>query len=385
MEINFYINSVSKAGAEIALINLVKKLYSKEMKINLFVRYKFQIEIFDAIKSLCSIDYVLDDKLYNQLKDVRKKKKNFIYKIKYNYLMFLERNLVVYKLKKRIKEESIILDFKLDLNKKINFFKNYIVIGWLHSSVNGRKKSSVIRFIKRIKKYNKIIAISDSLKEELESYRQIHNIRMIYNVLDKSEIIKKSVDYSKISNNEIKLINDRYVVVVGRLCQMKGLMGILEAYNNIKDELKYRLIFIGEGDLKNEMEGFISKNNLKDKVFLLGNKDNPYPWIKNASLLLSNSLHEGLSLVIIEAMMLDIPIISTDCPVGTREALDNGRYGQLIPVNSIDELTKALKDFNEDSKKYDNYVKLFSESLKRFDGNRVSEEIYNLIKEFKID
>jgi len=103
------------------------------------------------------------------------------------------------------------------------------------------------------------------------------------------------------------------------------------------------LWLVGEGEQRTALEKQIESLNLKDKVFLTGFQNNPYPYIKNANVFVCSSLTEGYSTVVTEALILECPVVTTDCS-GMKELLLNGKCG-IITENNEEALYKGIKLF----------------------------------------
>lgn len=133
-----------------------------------------------------------------------------------------------------------------------------------------------------------------------------------------------------------------YIVAVGRLVEVKGFDKLIRAFTKIKknslEELK--LVIVGDGPLKFLLNELISSLGMKDHIFLLGKKENPYPYIKSSLCLVSSSVSEGQPLSIGEAIILGIPVIATNCE-GNAGMLAHCRYGYLCE-NSENGLVTAL-------------------------------------------
>lgn len=89
---------------------------------------------------------------------------------------------------------------------------------------------------------------------------------------------------------------------------------------------------------------------MQKDIVLLGQKENPYIWMKNAELLVHSSKFEGFGMVLIEAMALGRAVVSTDCPVGPREILEEGKAGALSNLEDAEGLSGEIINLLEDEK-----------------------------------
>jgi glycosyltransferase involved in cell wall biosynthesis len=144
-------------------------------------------------------------------------------------------------------------------------------------------------------------------------------------------------------------------VAVGRLDFQKNYELMFDAFQSflIKQHVTedYRLLIIGDGPLKDQLIKSVIKRKLDRQVKFMGFLSNPFPYIKNADALIMTSRWEGLPTVIIEALTLGTQVISTDCPTGPRELLQNGEYGHLCRVNDIDCLSENISKIYKGEKK----------------------------------
>jgi glycosyltransferase involved in cell wall biosynthesis len=109
---------------------------------------------------------------------------------------------------------------------------------------------------------------------------------------------------------------------VGRLNRQKGQWFLIRSFRKVVNQHENaRLFILGDGTLKNELKDLINELNLNEKVFLLGVQENVFPFLKNSNCFIFSSLWEGLPIVLIEALSMNLPIISTDCKTGPREIL----------------------------------------------------------------
>ena len=109
------------------------------------------------------------------------------------------------------------------------------------------------------------------------------------------------------------------------------------------------MLIIGEGEEKKNLQKQIESLNMSDRIFLLGYSKNTYTYMKNASLFILTSLWEEVGFVIVEAAINNLFVVSSDCPNGPKEFLNNGKAGILFKTNIKDELKNKLINFNENN------------------------------------
>ena len=106
--------------------------------------------------------------------------------------------------------------------------------------------------------------------------------------------------------------------------------------------LEEKLVIVGDGPHKNSLETLVKDLNVEKEVIFLGKRSNPYIWIKNSKLFILSSKYEGFPTVLIEALVLNIPTVSSNCLTGPKEILENGKYGKLFEVSNELELERVI-------------------------------------------
>ena len=141
---------------------------------------------------------------------------------------------------------------------------------------------------------------------------------------------------------------------------------LLRAINILKDKKNLDIVLIGDGKKKNYLIEYGKKIGINNNLYIYNFQKNPFPYLLNSDLKILTSNFEGLPNVLIEAMALNIPIISTNSPTGPREILLNGKAGFLIKKNDHVSLSKKIKLFLENPQVFKKKKLYYKDSLKRF-------------------
>lgn len=132
------------------------------------------------------------------------------------------------------------------------------------------------------------------------------------------------------------------ILGVGRLSLQKDFPTLIRAFTIVRKQLPARLMILGEGEERPQIEAMIKELGLASEVALPGFVSNPYAFMSRAAVFVLSSVYEGLPTVLIEAMAVGTPVVSTDCPSGPREILGFGKYGMLVPVRDFEALANAI-------------------------------------------
>lgn len=160
--------------------------------------------------------------------------------------------------------------------------------------------------------------------------------------------IKEYLIKKNLKPTSYKFENKPFLLCVGRLTKQKNYNYLINEYKKFtKNNDKYDLVIIGDGEEKKQIEYKIKKNNLEEKIYLIGYEDNFYFYMNKASAFILPSLWEELGLAIVQAATSNTVIISSDCPHGPKEFLNNGETGVLFSNNKNDALYKSLHFFSD--------------------------------------
>lgn len=168
----------------------------------------------------------------------------------------------------------------------------------------------------------------------------VESVQVVYNPIDIKHI-------SQLSDDEVTtrlIVNDdcRLVVSVGRLSKEKDYSTLVKAVSLVRKVIDVRLVILGEGDMRSELEQLISELGLEKHVALPGFCENPFSVMKRADLFILSSIWEGLPNGLIQAMACGTQVVATDCPSGPSEILENGKWGRLVKVGDVDAMSLAI-------------------------------------------
>ena len=117
---------------------------------------------------------------------------------------------------------------------------------------------------------------------------------------------------------------------------------LIRAFRRVRASRAVRLVILGEGPDRNRIEETIRDQDLTQDVALPGFEPNPYKFMSHSSVFALSSGWEGFGVVLVEALALGLPVVSTDCTYGPAEILSGGRYGTLVPVGDDEALAKGI-------------------------------------------
>lgn len=202
--------------------------------------------------------------------------------------------------------------------------------------------------------------------------------------LENSLVVHNAVNVDRILALSCEKVSEKYtgaglkLITVGRLAEEKNFLMLLSVVEKLSHDFDVELFMIGEGKCRAELQAYIREHDM-DCVRLLGYKSNPYPYMKQADVFVCSSLFEGYSTTVVESVVLQLPVITTDC-AGMSEILRDGAYGMIVE-NSAEGLYDGISNLiqnpalldgfrtrlSDDADKAlsltDDYSKLFDELL----------------------
>jgi glycosyltransferase involved in cell wall biosynthesis len=304
----FIIGTLSNGGAEKVVSNLSLELYKEEnIKIILFGKND-KID-YDYLGELIYLD--------------KKSPKTIIGKVSYTILRILK--LLFIKIKYINFNHVSFLEYPniLNLSTKINNKTFLSVRNHMSTKHKSGLASKIVNLSIKLfyNRANKIIAVSEIIKKDLiDNYKiKSSKISVIYNFYDIekiSELKTQSIDET------IDFDNFDYIITVGRIEKQKNHRLLLMAFSELKKKQpQLKLLILGEGSLKDEMELLVKTLKIENEVVFIGFNKNPYKYISKSKVFVLSSLFEGFPNSLVEAMSCGIPVIATDCLSGPREIL----------------------------------------------------------------
>lgn len=187
-----------------------------------------------------------------------------------------------------------------------------------------------------------VVSVSDGVADDLTVVAGLRReqITTIYNPLDLDrvrQLAAAAVDHPWFADGEPPVI-----LAAGRLAPQKDFPTLLRAFARVCGQRDARLVILGEGPERPVLERLVAELGLADRVALPGVEANPFAFMARARVFVLSSAWEGLGNVLIEALACGCPVVSTDCPSGPSEILQNGRFGRLVSVGDDAALAEAI-------------------------------------------
>ncbi len=189
---------------------------------------------------------------------------------------------------------------------------------------------------------DEIVVVSGGVADDLTKTTglQRERIQVIYNPVVTPDVFEKareSLGHPWFAPGEPPVI-----LSVGRLTKAKDYPTLIRAFARVRREHPARLMILGEGEERPKLEALIRELDLEEDVSLPGFVDNPYAYMARSAVFVLSSAWEGFGNVLVEAMAVGTPVVSTDCPSGPAEILEGGQWGRLVPVGDVEGIAAAI-------------------------------------------
>ncbi|MDR7239973.1 glycosyltransferase [Neobacillus drentensis] len=368
-------------GVEKVIIDTLIGLDYSKFDVTLFVMYKTGHEKnnISKIPENVKIKYLFNKPI-----------KGFYQRILFYILMFFPHKLIRDFL---VKEEFDVVVTTKDIFSYPFSSSNAYKVMWIHGGLEYLEDYK-LTFLNKIKirykkftysKFDQVLLLTQAAKNRFCEFYSLHErCNVLHNPINDREIIRLAME--KVNDYKFR---DRITIVCScRLSIEKGVDRLLNACAKLANEgYLFHLLILGDGPEKTKLTEIIHTNkSLQDKADFLGFKENPYKYLKKCNIYVSPSLSEGFSLSIAEAIILELPILSTECH-GPSEILDNGKFG-LVVKNSEDHIYEGLRnmlstpeliDFYKSKSKvrkeffaYEKNIRLFEELISSGDQIKIS-------------
>lgn len=311
------------------------------------------------INMLDSIDYEKYDVTLLAILDEGVNRKYINKNVKYKYIFkhhikgykyFLKLFTPKFLFKKIVKEKyDTIISYLEGPTTRILSGCNYSanLVSWIHTENTDcfraafRSKNEMINSYNRI---NKIVCVSNDVKNSFNKFTDNifkEKTVVIKNVNNPADIIAKSKE--RLEDLDTDGFN---IIVIGRLDKNKDPARLIPMIRSLNDKgTKVYLNILGDGEEYEKLKNDIDKYKLKEYVHLYGYQENPYKYLSKSNLYICCSHYEGYSTTVIESVILNIPVIATNCS-GMKEILDHGKYGEIVNDDDGEILSKLEELIN---------------------------------------
>ena len=362
--------SLGGGGAEKVLIDILNNIDYSKYEISIFLLRKEGVYLskvnsnVNIIAPMGNIDFK-NEKANKLLNDFRFALIKFLPKIVHRLLVGNEYDIEIAFV------EGLTSKFIAD-----SCNKNSKKITWVHIDLEKYKPIKEF-FQKRFyPKFDLIACVSEDSKRVFEKlYPDLKDkTKVVYNLIDSKQIIE-------LANEEVDFDEEiPTIIAVGRLSVQKRFDVLIKAHKLLLDDgINHKLLILGEGEKRDELQSLINSLKVNETVDLHGFVNNPYKYIKKAKVFAMSSDFEGLPLVVCESLVLGKPIVATRC-TGPTELLGNGEYGVLVDCDNEVQLKDALKSVLTDDSLCEYYSKKSLERSKIFDTKEAINNIYKLLE-----
>lgn len=187
-----------------------------------------------------------------------------------------------------------------------------------------------------------VVAVSQGVSADLTKFFGTRgaSIRVIHNPIVTPELLQKAgepvtLPWASVSSPPL-------ILGVGRLAPQKDFPTLIRAFANVCRKMPARLMILGEGEDRPQLEALVLELGLEKEIVLQGFVANPYAYMARSAVFVLSSAWEGFGNVLVEAMAVGTPVVSTDCPSGPAEILGQVKGGRLVAVGDVDGMTEAI-------------------------------------------
>ena len=379
-KILFVVDERQMGGVSVLLDDILKRINLKKFNVDVMVLHNNGDYLDDLPEG---VDVIYGSPFFEvvdlSLKEVIKTKNIFKIIKKIHLVFLMKTGLIKGKIKKE-RMKCLSKKYDTEVAFKDGFTALFTAYGdsekkihWLHTDYVMHDCTAKYHnlFEKTFPLFDKIIGISHAVVERFNQVYPGIQCEVIYNLIDIAKIKKMGEE------NDIHLGDGINFVSCGRIHEMKGYDRLINVFHRLDDMglLKHvSLTIIGDGPDFSKVQNLVQEYGLKDKVKLLGRRKNPYPYVKAADAFLMCSRYEPFGLVVLEAMVLGTPVISTE--VASIREIMREDYG-IITDNNEEGLINAIAEVIKNP----NYLNKYRENLKKYnyDCDKIVKEIEDVL------
>lgn len=219
--------------------------------------------------------------------------------------------------------------------------------GWAFNEDRLLISKAIIKFLYwiTILMSDKTIAVSEKIRERVLSWPFIKKkIFVVHNGVKEIDFYHKNEARIKLTEINQKLNKEKFLVgTIAELHPIKGLDILINAIKKTESEIDAQFVIIGEGEIRTKLEKQISKNNLQEKIILAGFLDNAAKYLKAFDLFILPSRSEAMALVVLEAGLANLPVITTKVG-GLPEIILDESFGKIVEPENENSLSIAIID-----------------------------------------
>lgn len=326
MKICFLTPTVSIGGYEKFLLNIMREIY-EEFEIYTIANNAIgdNKEVFEEVSTIIDLK---------------------VNRVRY---MFFK----LYKKLKTIKPDIVYVSFPqyvfiVNLIRAVFRFKFKVIVGE-HLLTQPKSKVSKLLFKWAYKKSDEIIAVSEFAKNNLANNLNLNDISVIYNPIINEELKR---EFNKEFNHEWLNGNYKVIALLGRMAEDKGFQFVLEAFSLVDDKKDKKILIIGDGPYKKELETLSEKLELDEYVDFLGFIKQPISILKKCDCLIVFSDYETFGNTVVEALYAYCEVITYRGVGGPEEIINNEKLGKIINCRDIRELANEIDKIKKKDMEY---------------------------------
>ncbi|SDD29900.1 Glycosyltransferase involved in cell wall bisynthesis [Cupriavidus sp. YR651] len=344
----FHLTHFLHGGIETSLVSLLSSLDRSRFEIGLTLTYPtdaLESHFRELLPADVKVHVLAPEPWLSRCRQLKKARKLGPLGKVYEELLLppVRKPLLNRRFRRIVGDYDIVVDYDMSLSRLTGRLP-VPMIGYQHFSVahlarGHRRKLRKLRRQCR-EHYDAVVTLNDSMLRDARA--------LIPEAADKFVRLYNAIDLDSIRTRALASVDaptQPFIVSVGRLEEsQKDFTTLLRAYAQlVKDGIEERLVLVGDGASRAQLEALAASLGIADRVTFAGFQPNPYAWIRRARLMAFSSKMEGLPNVLLEALAVGQVVVSTDCPTGPREILDEGRAGLLVPVGDVQGLAGAIR------------------------------------------